>query len=77
MDLALNFIQMEKSDIKGNIKMMNIMVKERKYMKMEITILDYGMVWMINFYISMDLVFCIIKKVKLFIKESGNIINIK
>ena len=44
MDLALNFIQMEKSDIKGNIKMMNIMVKERKYMKMEITIQDYGMV---------------------------------
>jgi hypothetical protein len=34
---------MEKSDIKANTKMMNTMDKERKYMKTEIIILDYGM----------------------------------
>jgi len=43
MDLVQNFIQMEKSDIKASTKMMNTMDKERKYMKMEIIILDYGM----------------------------------
>jgi hypothetical protein len=34
---------MEKSDIRVSIKTMNIMVKEKRYMKMEIIILDYGM----------------------------------
>jgi hypothetical protein len=44
--------------------MMNTMDKERKYMKTEIIILDYGMDWMINFYFNTGLVFCIIKKEK-------------
>lgn len=77
MDLALSIIQTAKSGIRDSTRTMNTMDKGKKYMKMDIIILVCGMAWMIIFFINTDLELCIIKKVRLYIKEYGKTISIK